>query len=221
MQSIVANLTPALVCQDHTTSPSARNIARQSMCGVHRIPLPTFVTIAKRPSCGSGTGRSATDLGSRSLRHVGATGKSGMARMHILPVGPPHQPTHKRHFDPDLLAAIATFALAASLIYSVRGVKMCVEVVGETMFRYLRHLLLLSAESHCVMMLRTVRLAGGGASGMDEAWRIVSEKAAATADIPQRLLQTRSPLVLTVGYRKMVRQNLRRLSAGESAPETR
>ena len=34
----------------HTTSPSARNIARQSMCRVHRIPRPTSVTIAKRPS---------------------------------------------------------------------------------------------------------------------------------------------------------------------------
>jgi len=56
---------------------------------------------------------------------------------------------------------------------------------------------------------------------MDEAWRILNEKAAATADIPQRLLETSSPLVLAVGYRKMVRQNLRRLSAGESAPETR
>jgi hypothetical protein len=43
-------------CQDHTTSPSARNIARQSMCRVHRIPRPTLVTIAKRPSF-SGTGR--------------------------------------------------------------------------------------------------------------------------------------------------------------------
>ena len=31
MQSIVANLTPALVCQDHTTSPSAHSTARQSM----------------------------------------------------------------------------------------------------------------------------------------------------------------------------------------------
>jgi len=50
MQSILAYLTPALVCQDHTTSPSARNITRQSMCRVHRIPRPTLVTIAKRPS---------------------------------------------------------------------------------------------------------------------------------------------------------------------------
>jgi len=93
-----------------------------------------------------------------------------------------------------------------------------VRSVGQIVFRYWRHLLLLSAESHCVMMLRTVRLAGGGASAIDEAWRILSEKTAATAEIPQRLLQTRSPLVLTVGYRKMVRQNLRRLSA--SAHET-
>ena len=38
MQSIVANLTPALACQDHTTSPSARNITRQLMRCVHRIP---------------------------------------------------------------------------------------------------------------------------------------------------------------------------------------
>jgi hypothetical protein len=92
---------------------------------------------------------------------------------------------------------------------------------GGNVFRYWRHLLLLSAESHCVMMLRAVRLAGGGASAVDEAWRILTEKAAATADIPQRVLETRSPLALAVGYRKMVRQNLRRLSAGESALETR
>src|SRR5258707_8861562 len=36
--------------QDHTTSPSACNISRLLTCRVHRIPLPTFVTIAKRPS---------------------------------------------------------------------------------------------------------------------------------------------------------------------------
>ena len=55
---------------------------------------------------------------------------------------------------------------------------------------------------------------------MDEAWHILTEKAAATADIPQRLLETRSPLALAVGYREMVRQNLRRLSAPASALET-
>ena len=80
------------------------------------------------------------------------------------------------------------------------------------MFRYWRHLFFLSAESHCVIMLRTITLARGGALAMDEAWRIVTEKAAATAEIPKRVVEARSPLALAVGYRKMVRHNLRRLS---------
>src|SRR4051812_24461130 len=49
-----ANLTPASGRQDHTTSPSARNVIRLLTCRVHRIPLPTSVTIAKRPSCKGG-----------------------------------------------------------------------------------------------------------------------------------------------------------------------
>jgi hypothetical protein len=46
---------PASRHQDHTTSPSA--IAAFVSCAVrvHRIPHPTFVTTAKRPSCGRGT----------------------------------------------------------------------------------------------------------------------------------------------------------------------
>jgi hypothetical protein len=55
MRSIIANLTPASGRQDHTTSPSASSIVRLARCRVHRIPHPTFVTIAKRPSCGCGT----------------------------------------------------------------------------------------------------------------------------------------------------------------------
>ncbi len=43
------NLTPASGRQDHTTSPSATQRSRQSAPRVHRISLPTFVTIAKRP----------------------------------------------------------------------------------------------------------------------------------------------------------------------------
>src|SRR5690242_6471380 len=40
--------------QDHTTSPSALvALVLRATC-VHRIPLPTSVTIAKRPSCGAG-----------------------------------------------------------------------------------------------------------------------------------------------------------------------
>ena len=51
---LLENLTPASGRQDHTTSPSARNVIRLLTCRVHRIPCPTSVTIAKRPSCGTG-----------------------------------------------------------------------------------------------------------------------------------------------------------------------
>jgi hypothetical protein len=49
-----ANLTPASGRQDHTTLPSARNVIRLLTCRVHRIPCPTSVTIAKRPSVWAG-----------------------------------------------------------------------------------------------------------------------------------------------------------------------
>ncbi len=49
------NLTPASGRQDHTTSPSASHAIRQRRQSVHRIPHPTSVTIAKRPSGRSGT----------------------------------------------------------------------------------------------------------------------------------------------------------------------
>lgn len=85
------------------------------------------------------------------------------------------------------------------------------------MFRYWRHLLLLSAESQCVMVLRTVKLAAGGKSALDEVWHILNEKTAATAELPQHLLGAKSPLELAVDYRRMVRNNLRRLSVPGSA----
>jgi hypothetical protein len=55
-----AHLAPASERQDHAISPSAGSLirrARNCACGyrVHRIPLPTSVTTAKRPSCGNGT----------------------------------------------------------------------------------------------------------------------------------------------------------------------
>ena len=67
-----ASLTPASGRQDHTTSPSAESISRQHVVDrswethpaitsraqrrrVHRIPRPTSVTIAKRPSVWGGT----------------------------------------------------------------------------------------------------------------------------------------------------------------------
>src|SRR5579871_5811451 len=48
------SLIPASEDQDHTISPSAfTSLVSRCQC-VHRIPRPTLVTIAKRPSCGRG-----------------------------------------------------------------------------------------------------------------------------------------------------------------------
>src|SRR6202158_4219976 len=57
-----ANLTPASGRQDHTTSPSACRAFVLSAASVHRIPFPTSVTIAKRPSLGTGQRRYIADL---------------------------------------------------------------------------------------------------------------------------------------------------------------
>jgi hypothetical protein len=54
---ISANLTPASGRQDHTTSPSALMPFVKGTIDVHRIPFPTSVTIASRPSLGNETGR--------------------------------------------------------------------------------------------------------------------------------------------------------------------
>src|SRR6202042_408401 len=43
--------------QDHTTWPSALASPVLRRCRVHRIPHPTFVTIAIRPSIRGGTGK--------------------------------------------------------------------------------------------------------------------------------------------------------------------
>src|ERR1700730_6562824 len=60
---LLADLTPASRRQDHTTSPSASapfvcvfrpKTQLRRCCRVHRIPCPTFVTIAKRPSVWDG-----------------------------------------------------------------------------------------------------------------------------------------------------------------------
>ena len=55
------DLIPASGDQDHTPSPSARMLSsarflRAEHHRVHRIPLPTSVTIAIRPSSGGGMG---------------------------------------------------------------------------------------------------------------------------------------------------------------------
>src|SRR6266702_1778547 len=46
-----ANLAPASGRQNHTTSSVRASNVRLTCYRVHRIPHPTFVTIAKRPSC--------------------------------------------------------------------------------------------------------------------------------------------------------------------------
>jgi len=55
-RQLLKNLVPASGYQDATTSPSASRAIRQRRQSVHRIPRPTSVTIAKRPSVqGHGT----------------------------------------------------------------------------------------------------------------------------------------------------------------------
>jgi hypothetical protein len=49
-RGVFTNLAPASGRQNHTTSPSACTVSRLPTRRVHRIPLPTFVTTAKRPS---------------------------------------------------------------------------------------------------------------------------------------------------------------------------
>jgi hypothetical protein len=51
---IIGRLTSASRCQDHTASPSALAAPVLRRQSVHRIPRPTSVTIAKRPSSEAG-----------------------------------------------------------------------------------------------------------------------------------------------------------------------
>jgi hypothetical protein len=60
---VLADLAPASRRQDHTTSPSASAPFVNQRCRVHRIPSPTSVTIAKRPSVGRDGWRYRSDLG--------------------------------------------------------------------------------------------------------------------------------------------------------------
>jgi hypothetical protein len=62
-----------------------RHVVRLTTRRVHRIPLPTSVTIAKRPSCGCGTRGSMVLIcptaQQKSLRHLGTTGNLRMRCM--------------------------------------------------------------------------------------------------------------------------------------------
>src|SRR5215475_8744699 len=55
-RSSSADLAPAKGRQDHTTWQSAPAALVARAASVHRIPRPTLVTIAKRPSRGCGIG---------------------------------------------------------------------------------------------------------------------------------------------------------------------
>src|SRR5580692_2202123 len=50
---LLADLTPASGCQNHTTSPSASGALVRCTLGVHRIP-PRVVDVAQRPFGGAG-----------------------------------------------------------------------------------------------------------------------------------------------------------------------
>jgi hypothetical protein len=82
------NLTPASGCQDHTTSPSAAKRLRQRAACVHRIPHPTSVTIAIRPSCGCGITMDGEVICGRGKRKYfckgGWTGVSVIARRAVM-----------------------------------------------------------------------------------------------------------------------------------------
>ena len=98
-----ADLTPASGCQDHTTSPSAAapfvcvlrpKTQLRRCCRVHRIPCPTFVTIAKRPSVGRDGVGSRSDLGLRRSRIFLQRGLDRL--MGDLPVGQISGPSGNR-----------------------------------------------------------------------------------------------------------------------------
>src|SRR6266566_9995676 len=86
---IPRTLAPASGRQDHTTSPSASAPLVLRRCRVHRIPYPTSVTIAIRPSCGNGTARVVSLIwGKREAEYFCAQGWTGFrARRPICPSG--------------------------------------------------------------------------------------------------------------------------------------
>jgi len=75
----LANLTPASGGQDHTILPSASAAPVSRSPHVHRIPHPTFVTIAKRPS-GSEAGRDKKCMISDFRKEKFLSGQAWMTR---------------------------------------------------------------------------------------------------------------------------------------------
>ena len=71
---------------------------------------------------------------------------------------------------------------------------------------------LLALESQQVILLRTMRLAGGGSKARREANRLITEKLVASTHATTRLMLGDPPDKIIDGYRKTVRRNARRLS---------
>jgi hypothetical protein len=80
------------------------------------------------------------------------------------------------------------------------------------MTRHWHHLLMFSTEASCVVVLRTMRLIGGGLPAVDEACRILTEKTVAMGETSVRAVRGKWPLTMALAYRRTVRKNLRRLS---------
>jgi hypothetical protein len=80
------------------------------------------------------------------------------------------------------------------------------------LIRLWRHLLTYSTESSCVIMLRAIKLSMGGPAAVDEACRILTEKAVAVGETSVRAARGKWPLTMALAYRKTIRNNLRRLS---------
>jgi hypothetical protein len=70
---------------------------------------------------------------------------------------------------------------------------------------------MLSVESSRVVWLRSLRLALGRSSAVDEAVHIIAEKTVATGKLPLRMVEGKTSLAMTIAYRRAVRANLHRL----------
>ena len=81
---LLKNLTPASGRQDHTTSPSALAALVSRRRRVHRIPHPTSVTIAIRPSCEAGRAGYSFDLGKREAKYFFGQDWTGSIRLKRL-----------------------------------------------------------------------------------------------------------------------------------------
>jgi hypothetical protein len=79
------------------------------------------------------------------------------------------------------------------------------------MVRHWYHLSMLSVESSGVIWLRSIKLALGGSSAIGEAAHIIAEKMAAAGQTAMRMTQGKTPLGMTIAYRRTVRENLHRL----------